>query len=129
MRADGSGDAPTIQAAIEIAEDGDVVLVGPGTFYENINLRGKAIHLKSEIGPESTTIDGSGLDSSVVVCDSGETNDTIIEGFTITGGRGTRWNINSKIGGGVLTRSAAPTKRGARAWCPGTPSWRTWRKS
>ena len=110
VRADGSGDAPTIQAAIEIAEDGDVVLVGPGTYYENINTRGKAIHLKSEFGPESTTIDGSGLDSSVVVCNSGETNDTIIEGFTITGGRGwsPSWAPYSRLGGGVLLYEAAP---------------------
>ena len=88
IRPDGSGDAPTVQAGIDSSQDGDVVLVAPGTYYENINLRGKGIHLVSEAGPEATILDGSRGDAPVIVCKSHEHNDTIIEGFTMTGGSG-----------------------------------------
>ena len=114
VKADGTGDAPTVQAAIDSASDGEMVLVGPGRYVENINLRGKAIHLKSEAGPEATILDGSGEDAPVVTCDSGEGNDTIIEGFTITGGRG--WypfgHLSAKLGGGISCLDAAPIIRG-----------------
>lgn len=33
VAADGSGDAPTIAAAVDSSVSGDVILVGPGTHY------------------------------------------------------------------------------------------------
>ena len=52
----------TIQAAIDASESGDTVLVGPGTYLENLVLHGvggaDGIHLKSVGGPGVTTIDG-----------------------------------------------------------------------
>jgi len=109
--ADGTGDAPTIQAAIELAKDGDLVLVEPGTYYENVNLRGKAIHLRGDEGPEVTILDGTYGDSSVVVCDSGETNRTIIEGLTITHGKGTVLSGGGREAAGILCSHAAPIIR------------------
>lgn len=83
---------PTIQAAIDAAQDGDTVEVGPGIYRETIDFLGKAITVRSIRGPEWTIIDGSravDLDrSSVVVFRSGEGPDSVLEGFTITGGRG-----------------------------------------
>ncbi len=113
VRPDGTGDAPTVQAGIDSSEDGDVVLVGPGTYYENINLRGKAIHLLGEKGPEVTVLDGSREDSTVVMCDSGEGQNTVIEGFTITGGRGWTppWDASSRLGGGVVCFDSTPIIR------------------
>ena len=75
------GDYETIQAAIDDAVNGDEIEVGPGTYNEAINYLGKAVRLYSSGGPEFTTIDASGLDSSVVSCVSGEDENTILEGL------------------------------------------------
>jgi len=106
--ADGTGDAPTVQAAIDSTADRDVVLVGPGTYYETINLRGRKIHLTGEQGRDVTILDGSRGDDSVVVCESGETNETVIEGFTITGGKGRIRAVDDRMGGGILCLDSTP---------------------
>lgn len=49
---------PTIQDGINAAVHGDVVLVAPGTYVENIDFIGKAISVKSSHGADRTTIDG-----------------------------------------------------------------------
>ena len=52
------GDQPTIQAGINVAVDGDTVLVAPGTYYENIEIYQKNdIHIIGS-GVDVTTIDG-----------------------------------------------------------------------
>lgn len=96
VNTDGSGGAYTsIQAAIDAAADGDEIEAAPGTYNEAINFDGKAVRLYSSGGPEVTTIDITGQGLTVVTCNSGETADTILEGFTITGG-------NASRGGGML---------------------------
>ena len=95
-------DYPTIQKAINNAEDGDEVVVAPGTYFEKINFKGKAIWVRSSDGADVTTIDAEG-NGSVVRCISGEDSLTVLEGFTITGGGGT---FN---GGGMDIDSSSPT--------------------
>jgi parallel beta-helix repeat protein/predicted outer membrane repeat protein len=78
----------SIQAAIDDANDGDQIEVRPGAYNEAINFNGKAIRLYSIGGPEVTIIDANGVAGAyhVVQCVSGEGPDTVLEGFTITGG-------------------------------------------
>ena len=95
-------DHPTIQAAIDAATTGDVIVVAPGTYLETIDFLGKGITLRSSDGPLVTIINGSGSSGSVVQCVSGEGPDTILEGFTITGG-------NAVVGGGMLNIGTSPT--------------------
>ena len=97
-------DHPTIQAAIEEAEDGDDVLVAAGTYVELIDTRGKAITVHSVGGAEVTTIDGK-LAGSVVTCAAGEGPDTVVSGFTITGGA-------AEDGGGMHIFEASPASSG-----------------
>ena len=110
---------PSIQLAINDANNGDVVIVGPGRYQENINFLGKAITVQS-VDPndpnivEATIIDGNApADSnfgSVVTFNSGEDNDSVLSGLTITGGTGSwvriYWQFKgylwNRCGGGVL---------------------------
>jgi hypothetical protein len=95
----------TIQAAIDDANDGDEIEVAPRTYNEAINFNGKAVRLYSSGGPEVTTIDGTG-NYHVVNCVSGEDANTILEGFTITGGNA---GISGLIGGGMYNDYSSPT--------------------
>ena len=56
---------PTIQQGIDAAKNGDMVLVAPGLYMENIDFKGKAITVKSSGGVEDTIIDGNRDDSVV----------------------------------------------------------------
>jgi len=110
---DGLGDAPTVQAGIDSAGAGDTVLVGPGTYYENLVLQSKNIALRSQLGAASTMLDGSMTAASVILCRDGITNETLVEGFTITGGSGTDfYSTGDRLGGGLSCLNAAPTIRG-----------------
>ncbi len=98
------GDAPTIQIAINLAVNGDEVVVAEGEYFENIDFLGKAITLRSSGGPDVTTIDALGQFDSAIHADSGEGSDTVIEGFTITGG-------DAPSGGGLYISGSSPTVR------------------
>jgi len=80
-------DSATIQGGIDGAQDGDTVLVATGRYLENLVFKGKAIYLTSEVGPESTIIDGDSIPYHPVVSFvSGEDTNSILDGFTITRG-------------------------------------------
>jgi len=101
-------DYPTIQAAIDAADKGDTVLVRPGTYVENIDFGGKAITVKSKLGPYYTVIDGN-QSGSVVTFESSEGNDSILQGFTLTNGSGSQDPSGHLIGGGIRCSDSSPT--------------------
>ncbi len=78
----------SIQTAINASSNGDEIEVAPGTYNEAINFFGKAVRLYSRDGPDVTTIDANGIAGAyhVVQCVNAEDANTILEGFTITGG-------------------------------------------
>ncbi len=102
-------DYQKIQAGIDAAVNGDSVIVAPGVYNELVDFKGKAITLKSSDGAERTIIDGFGFNDSVVKCVNGETLDTILEGFTITGGGVGRFFPNNMVGGGMFNYQSSPT--------------------
>jgi len=101
----------SIQAAIDSASDGDCIIVRSGVYVENIDFLGKAITVRSENGPHLTTIDGN-WDGSVVVFRNGEDPDSVLEGFTLTNGDGTRLPIFGEGGGGIYCENSSPTITG-----------------
>ncbi|MHC4945053.1 MAG: right-handed parallel beta-helix repeat-containing protein, partial [Planctomycetota bacterium] len=93
-------DYPTIQSAINVSMEGNTVLVSPGTYFENIKFKGKAIVLKSEQGPTVTVINGV-QSGPVVRFQNGEGPDSRLKGFTITNGK-------AETGGGILCNQSSP---------------------
>lgn len=143
VRVDGSGDAPTIQAAVDSAGVGDVILVGPGRYTWNNQGGGNVDYgliaifrgqdrftIRSEAGPEATILDAQR--HSRVIYIQGY-NAITIEGFTITGGDAPV--LGSRAGGGLGTHLSRDTIRdcifednwaqqGGGIWCGGVSTLR-----
>jgi serine protease len=95
------GDEPTIQAGIDAANTGDMVLVAPGTYKENIDFKGKAIVVTSSNGPAVTIIDGDNS-GSVVTFQTSEGLASKLTGFTIQNGA-------TSFGAGIDLEGTSPT--------------------
>ena len=119
-------DYATIQEAIDAASDGDEILVAPGTYtgtgVEVVNMLGKEITLRATGTPEETIINGYGA-RRVVNCPGGEGPDTVIEGFTITGGADWAgggiacWNSSSPTITGCTIKNNNATNFGGGIYC------------
>jgi hypothetical protein len=114
---DGTGDFTSISEGISAAQDGDILLVYPGVYYENINYQGKNITITSlydgdqydESFIAGTVINGS-YEGTVVAFHNNETRNAVLNGFTITNGLGSfHPNITKqRRGGGIYIRHASP---------------------
>jgi len=110
---DGTQQYTVIQNAINDAVSGDVVLVHPGRYRENLNLSNKSgIILASleyttndTIYISNTVIDGSNNNTSTILCLDKVINVTI-RGLSVTGGRGYDYfngaSPSQIAGGGIL---------------------------
>ena len=112
---DGPADFATIQEGIDAAVDGDTVLVAPGIYRgdgnRDIDFKGKAITVCSEAGPRTCIIDSQGSEADPhrgFHFHSGEESDSVLEGFTITGGEPGRTNGS---GGGIHCSNSSPSIR------------------
>jgi len=79
------GPGGSIQAAVDAAQNGDEIVIAPGTYVENIMVEGKEIILRSSDGPEATIVTASNPNNAVVRVEGGST-DVMIDGLTFTGG-------------------------------------------
>jgi predicted outer membrane repeat protein len=96
------GPKRTVQAAIDAATDGDTIFVLPGQYDGQVDFDGKEVHLLAPGGPGLTILDGQGT-QAVVLCNSGEGPDAVLEGFTVRNGH------NDASGGGMLNALSTPT--------------------
>lgn len=101
-------DYTTIQTGINYAKDGDVLVVAPGTYVENISYHGKKVTVRSSSGPGVTVIDGSQT-FSCVTFNKNEDLNSILDGFTVTNGGGNSGITGGKKGGGVYCENSSPT--------------------
>ena len=91
VQLDGSGDYDSIAGAIDAAQPGDSILVGPGIYSEHLFIT-KSLTLESEFGREFTTLDGA--DAFQIMEISGPWTVTV-RGFLFT-------NANSQNGSALF---------------------------
>jgi len=107
---------PTIQSAIDSAGIGDMILVAPGVYPENLVIDSKDIFISSHYQPdgdpsfiEETVIDGGG-EGAVILMRECNYMLTRISGFTLTNGSGFLPDTsNSTYGGGICCLNCDPT--------------------
>lgn len=102
------GDAATIQAGIDLAVNGDDVVVADGTYSGpgnvNLNFNGKLIAVRSASGNPSLCIIDCFVDGRGFLFANGETNAATVNGFTIVNG-----DALSESGGAILIQASSPT--------------------
>ncbi len=101
------GPKKTIKAGIQVAANGDTILVADGTYKginnRNLDFAGKAIVVRSVNGAQACTIDCENV-ARAMRFHSGETHASVLQGFSITNGKG-------DDGGGIQCSGASPVIR------------------
>ena len=121
---DGSGDQPTIQAAIVAAGIGDEIVLSTGTYTgdgnRDINFGGRSIMVRST-DPQDPCV----VAATIIDCDgseeephrgfyfnSGEDANSVLSGLTITNGYGPNEEIYGgevSVGGAIYCYNSSPT--------------------
>ncbi|MFA4948204.1 MAG: S8 family serine peptidase, partial [Candidatus Krumholzibacteriia bacterium] len=90
VRADGMGEAPTIQAAVDRAVAGDTIVLAAGVYAgagnRDIEFAGKNLVIRSASGPDSTIVDCGGSVGEIhwgFGYTGGEDSTSALEGLTI----------------------------------------------
>ena len=94
IRPDGTGDFPTIQAAIDASAGGDIIYLADGTFVgggnRDLDFHGKVITVQSvQNDPEACVLDCQGVPADphrAVLFHSGEGPTSTFEGIQVTHG-------------------------------------------
>ena len=104
-------DQPTIQAGIDMAVDGDTVLVANGIYSgsgnSDIDFEGRAITVRSENGPAACVVDCEDTARGFIF-QSGEGPNAVLQGFTIRDG----WAGPGEYGGAIHCQGSSPTITG-----------------
>ena len=98
----------TIQAAVNAANNDDVIQVHDGTYRENVIVNGKYVTLRGNVTtPANVVIQAATVNNATLqLWGMATANRTVVEGFTITGG-----SSQSGQGGGITVHSASPELR------------------
>ena len=96
----------TIQAAIDAAISGDVVQIAAGTYQGPVDLKGKAITVRGTADASTVMVVGG---DGVLRCTTNETQNTLIENLTISGG-----SASAISGGGIRCVGSSPNIRSCR---------------
>ncbi|AEV82501.1 ATPase [Actinoplanes sp. SE50] len=77
------GTYPTIRDALEVAPDGAVITIGPGTYRERIELTGRRLTLRGSGEEGTVVVDAAALEGPALAVLSGEVT---VEGLDLTSG-------------------------------------------
>jgi hypothetical protein len=113
----GTGNSISIQGGINMAGNGDTVLVCPSRYYETIDYLGKNITVGSfflldgdTTHISQTIIDGNHSHNRLVKFTHGETRDARLVGFTITNGFDDTATATIRVSGlGIYIENSSPS--------------------